>query len=62
MLRRGASIRHIQEQLGHRQLSTTQLYTHVEIEDLKSVHARTHPREQRKKGSQGQSTEGDRLS
>lgn len=45
MLRRGASIRHIQELLGHRQLSTTQLYTHLEIEDLKAVHARTHPRE-----------------
>ncbi|MEW6351987.1 MAG: tyrosine-type recombinase/integrase [Thermodesulfobacteriota bacterium] len=45
MLRGKASIRHIQEQLGHRQLSTTQLYTHVEIEDLKAVHSRTHPRE-----------------
>lgn len=45
MLRRKASIRHIQELLGHRQLSTTQLYTHVEIEDLKAVHRRTHPRE-----------------
>lgn len=45
MLRGRASVRHIQELLGHRQLSTTQLYTHVEIEDLKAVHARTHPRE-----------------
>lgn len=56
MLRRGASIRHIQELLGHRQLSTTQLYTHVEIEDLKQIHSRTHPRERRGKGRKGQST------
>jgi integrase/recombinase XerD len=45
MLRRQASIRHIQQLLGHKQLSTTQLYTQVEIEDLQEVHARTHPRE-----------------
>lgn len=45
MLRRHASIRHIQVLLGHRRLTTTQIYTQVEIEDLKEVHARTHPRE-----------------
>jgi integrase/recombinase XerD len=45
MLRGKASIRHIQEQLGHRQLSTTQLYTQVDADDLKAVHRKTHPRE-----------------
>ena len=60
MLRGRASIRHIQELLGHRQLSTTQLYTQVEIEDLKAVHQRTHPRERlaraRKKSGRSRST------
>jgi integrase/recombinase XerD len=39
----GADIRDLQEILGHAQLSTTQLYTHVAIERLRAVHARTHP-------------------
>ena len=47
MLQGEASIRHIQELLGHKQLSTTQLYTRVIIDDLKAVHRRTHPRERR---------------
>lgn len=45
MLRHGASIRAIQEMLGHRKLETTQLYAQVEISDLKKIHQRTHPRE-----------------
>jgi integrase/recombinase XerD len=45
MLRGRAGIRHIQELLGHRSLDTTQIYTKVEITDLKKVHARCHPRE-----------------
>jgi integrase/recombinase XerD len=39
----GADIRDLQEMLGHAQLSTTEIYTHVSIERLKAVHARTHP-------------------
>ncbi|HEU4388771.1 MAG TPA: tyrosine-type recombinase/integrase [Blastocatellia bacterium] len=35
LLRGGASIRHVQQLLGHRGLETTEIYTHVEIEDLK---------------------------
>jgi integrase/recombinase XerD len=35
LLRGGASIRHVQQLLGHRSLETTEIYTHVEIEDLK---------------------------
>jgi integrase/recombinase XerD len=45
MLRGHADIRHIQEMLGHSSLSSTQIYTRVEIRDLKKVHARCHPRE-----------------
>jgi len=43
MLENGADIRYIQAILGHRDLSTTQIYTHVSIRHLKEVHARTHP-------------------
>ena len=46
MLENGADIRHIQAILGHAQLTTTQIHTHVTINALKEVHARTHPAEQ----------------
>lgn len=39
----GADIRDLQEILSRAQLSTTEIYTHVSIERLKAVHARTHP-------------------
>jgi integrase/recombinase XerD len=44
LLRGGASIRHVQELLGHRSLATTALYTSVAIKDLREVLARAHPR------------------
>lgn len=49
MLKGGADIRHIQKLLGHSTLQTTQIYTRVEIGDLKAVHRRFHPRERGKR-------------
>lgn len=45
MLNSGADIRYVQELLGHRCLSSTQVYTHVAIDSLKKSHQRYHPRE-----------------
>ena len=39
----GADVRDLQEILGHAQLSTTEIYTHVSIERFKAVHTKTHP-------------------
>lgn len=43
MLENGADIRYIQAMLGHAQLSTTEVYTHVSIGKLAAIHAATHP-------------------
>ena len=43
MLEGGADVRYVQAMLGHAQLSTTAIYTHVAIGQLQAVHAATHP-------------------
>jgi len=48
MLKGGASIRHVQELLGHADIKTTQIYTHVVPTDLKKAHTRTAPSERRR--------------
>jgi len=45
LLKHGADIRAIQEMLGHASIASTQVYTRIEISDLKAVHRRCHPRE-----------------
>jgi len=45
MLRSGADVRYVQTLLGHKRIETTQIYTRVNIEDLKRIHKRYHPRE-----------------
>jgi len=53
MLEGGADIRFIQEMLGHANLETTEIYTHVSIDKLIAVHKATHPsRLQRRRDAQ----------
>lgn len=44
LLRYGASVRQVQELLGHRAINSTQVYTKVALTDLQTIHRKYHPR------------------
>ena len=43
LLQGGADLRSLQEMLGHANLTTTQIYTHLDVSDLKNKHKKFHP-------------------
>ena len=48
LVQNSANLRHVQEMLGHKNLSTTERYLRLTITDLKEAHQKYHPREREK--------------
>jgi integrase/recombinase XerD len=61
MLEGGADVRYIQEYLGHADLETTEIYTHVTIDKLQAVHRLTHPGAQLRRRDRDAEASADEL-
>ena len=48
LLEQGVDIRYIQELLGHANIATTQIYTHLDFQHLAKVYDKAHPRAKKK--------------
>jgi integrase/recombinase XerC len=57
ILESSGDLRAVQELLGHANLSTTQIYTHLDFQHLARVYDRTHPRARKQRDSSGNSSD-----